>query len=70
MHITACPCWVEGVRFALWRISPAAFATERDDTVSLKNPSENEAQRMLEKGTQALEDGDLEQAKVRRRRAA
>lgn len=33
--------------------------------MSLKDPSEEEAQRLLEQGTVALEVGDLEKAKVR-----
>lgn len=43
-----------------------AYATERDGNVSLKDPSEEEAQRLLEQGTVALEVGDLEKAKVRK----
>ena len=42
----------------------AAFATEKDRTVSLTDPAEQEAQRFLELGTLALEVGDLEKAMV------
>ncbi|WFD40890.1 uncharacterized protein MJAP1_003881 [Malassezia japonica] len=38
------------------------YATERDPSVSLKDPVEDESQRHLELGTLALEMGDLEKA--------
>lgn len=43
----------------------AAYATEKDNSVSFHDPTEQEAQRFLELGTIALEVGDLEKAMVR-----
>lgn len=42
-----------------------ACASERDPSVSLKNPAQEEAQKHLELGTSALEVGDLPKAMVR-----
>ena len=42
----------------------AAYATEKDNSVSFHDPTEQEAQRFLELGTIALEVGDLEKAMV------
>ena len=43
-----------------------AFATERDPSVSLNDPAEEEAQKLLESGTSALEVGELQNAMVYR----
>lgn len=44
--------------------SCAVYATEKDQSVSFNDPTEQEAQRFLELGTIALETGDLEKAIV------
>lgn len=48
---------------------PRRFAVERDQGVSLENPAEEEAQKLLESGTQALELGDMEKAKAEYRKS-
>lgn len=40
------------------------YATEKDAKVSLNDPTENEAQKLLESGTQKLEIGDVQGAMV------
>ncbi|WFD48153.1 hypothetical protein GLX27_002821 [Malassezia furfur] len=44
------------------RIAVQTYATEKDNSVSFNDPTEQEAQRFLELGTIALEVGDLEKA--------
>ncbi|WFD32506.1 hypothetical protein MSPP1_003554 [Malassezia sp. CBS 17886] len=60
----AVPAVPHAARAACVPAASRGLATERDPSVSLKDPSEEEAQKMLESGTLALESGDLAKAKA------